>query len=69
MLVETILTGGAAESRLHELQNIHQLLRHNWKVHVRHISRSHNRVADHMAKISVASTSNMRIFDPAQFQC
>ncbi|MBA0794679.1 hypothetical protein Gohar_018987 [Gossypium harknessii] len=37
MLVKTILAGGASESKLQELRNIHQLLRHNWMVRIRHI--------------------------------
>ncbi|MBA0689488.1 hypothetical protein Goari_007216, partial [Gossypium aridum] len=36
LLVETLLTGGIANSRMTELRLIHQLLCQTWKARIRH---------------------------------
>ncbi|KAK5834266.1 hypothetical protein PVK06_018143 [Gossypium arboreum] len=60
LLVETILVGGAASSRMVELKFIHLLLNRNWKVHFRHIVRSQNKVTDQMTKCEF--NGNMGLF-------
>ncbi|KAK5840961.1 hypothetical protein PVK06_009869 [Gossypium arboreum] len=51
LLVEIILTGGAADSRLMELQLIHHVHIQSWEVRVRHIPLVQNTVANLLAKI------------------
>ncbi|MBA0858225.1 hypothetical protein Goshw_023115 [Gossypium schwendimanii] len=51
LVVETILAGGAVNSRMSELRIIHQLLSRDWRVRLRHISRDHNKVTDHMTRL------------------
>ncbi|MBA0612620.1 hypothetical protein Godav_013203, partial [Gossypium davidsonii] len=63
MRTETLLAGGTTSNRLQELRLIHQLLCRNWKVQIRHISRSPNKVVDHMAKIANDYSNNVKIFE------
>ncbi|MFQ6671096.1 hypothetical protein Gotur_035744 [Gossypium turneri] len=50
-----ILVGGASDSNMVELHLIHCLLNRNWKVLIRHILRSQNTVANHMAKCAATT--------------
>ncbi|KAK5834348.1 hypothetical protein PVK06_018225 [Gossypium arboreum] len=59
LLVELILAGGIANSKLGELRLIHYLLKRDWKVRFRHVSRSQNKVAGHMAKTASSGLSNV----------
>ncbi|MBA0682342.1 hypothetical protein Goari_024069, partial [Gossypium aridum] len=63
LLVETILVGGAADSNLTELRLIYRLLNRNWKVHIRHIPRTHNKVADHLAKCTATSFMKQQLIE------
>ncbi|MBA0583134.1 hypothetical protein Gorai_014005 [Gossypium raimondii] len=50
LLVELLLAGWHAYSRLVELRLVRQLLSRNWKVRIHHSLRSLNEMADHMEK-------------------
>ncbi|MBA0741961.1 hypothetical protein Gogos_015078, partial [Gossypium gossypioides] len=45
-----------------ELRLIHQLLGRDWRVRLRHISRDHNKVANHIAKLPNLYCNEMQIF-------
>ncbi|MBA0712875.1 hypothetical protein Golax_011947 [Gossypium laxum] len=62
LVVETILAGGAVNSRMSELRIIHQLLGRDWRVRLRHISRDHNRVTDHMTRLPSLYYNEVQIF-------
>lgn len=62
IVIEMILAGHAANSKLSELQLIHQLLDRNWRVHFRHIQRDQNKVADRMTKLSSLHYNEIQIF-------
>lgn len=51
LLVETILAGGAADSRRTELRWLHSMLIRSWKVCVRRIPRVQNTVVDQLTKL------------------
>ncbi|MBA0727201.1 hypothetical protein Golax_000215, partial [Gossypium laxum] len=50
ILVKIILVGEAFDSHLMELRAIHKMIQRNWGIHIRHIPRAHNAIADFMAK-------------------
>ncbi|MBA0625984.1 hypothetical protein Godav_003722 [Gossypium davidsonii] len=51
LLVETLLVGGATNSRMVELELIYGLLYRRWKVRIRYVPSAQNDVVDHMAKL------------------
>lgn len=51
LLVEIILAGGVAASGMVELWLLHDLMIHPWVVHLRHIPRVQNSVADASARL------------------
>ncbi|MBA0818742.1 hypothetical protein Gohar_019516, partial [Gossypium harknessii] len=51
LLVETLLVGGATNSRMVELELIYGLLYRRWKVRIRYVPSAQNEVVDHMAKL------------------
>lgn len=51
LVAETILPDGTTNNSMSELRLIHQFFSRNWRVHLRHIPRDHNKVADHIAKL------------------
>ncbi|MBA0732547.1 hypothetical protein Gogos_016629, partial [Gossypium gossypioides] len=61
LVIETILAGGAANSKISELHLIHQLLDCNWRVRLRYILRDHDKVVDHMAKLPSMNCNEMQI--------
>ncbi|KAH1089529.1 hypothetical protein J1N35_016786 [Gossypium stocksii] len=61
VLIESITPGCAADGNLVELRLLSQLLRRNWSVRLRHVRRTANRAADHMAKLAGA-VEQMRVF-------
>ncbi|KAG8484128.1 hypothetical protein CXB51_022942 [Gossypium anomalum] len=62
LVVETILAGGAANSRMSELCLIHQLLEHDWRVCFRYLPRDLNKIADHMAKLPSLYCNKVQIY-------
>ncbi|KAK5833904.1 hypothetical protein PVK06_017770 [Gossypium arboreum] len=63
LLVELLLVSGSIDSRMVELHLIHSILNHEWKVRIRHVSRSQNVVADHMARLAVSSPPSIVVFE------
>ncbi|MBA0674705.1 hypothetical protein Goari_016286, partial [Gossypium aridum] len=61
LVIETILAGGVANSKISELYLIHQLLGCNWRVRLRYILRDHDKVVDHMAKLPSMNCNEMQI--------
>lgn len=62
LLVDLLSLGGGVDSNLVEIRMLHQIIHHQWKVCVRYILRSINRIADKMVKLSNSSSHLLRIF-------
>ncbi|MFQ6665744.1 hypothetical protein Gotur_032368 [Gossypium turneri] len=62
LIVEAILTSGATNSRMSKLCLIHQFLGRDWRVHLRHISRGHDKVTNYMAKLPSLYCNEVQIF-------
>ncbi|KAK5772743.1 hypothetical protein PVK06_049037 [Gossypium arboreum] len=45
-----------------ELRAIHKMLHRNWKVHIRHVARAPNKVADFMAKYTATGFISIQVF-------
>ncbi|KAH1130708.1 hypothetical protein J1N35_002086 [Gossypium stocksii] len=63
LLVESLLAGGSINSRMVELRLIHGILNCEWKVRIRHVPRSQNAVADHMARLAISGPPSLVIFE------
>ncbi|KAK5845912.1 hypothetical protein PVK06_002155 [Gossypium arboreum] len=68
LLVELLLSNGGASSSLVELQLLHQVLLRKWEIHIRHIPRTFNGVADRMTKCADTCSSLIRLFYPHQLR-
>ncbi|MBA0547710.1 hypothetical protein Golob_018856 [Gossypium lobatum] len=63
LLIETIVKGGATDSQIMELRGIHQMVCRGWKVCFRHVPKTHNIVADHMAKVLATRFTKIQVFE------
>ncbi|XP_017632474.1 uncharacterized protein LOC108474958 [Gossypium arboreum] len=63
LLLETIVAGGAADSKMLELHFIHRMIPLNWKVCIRHIPKAHNAFTDHMAKVMATRFTKVQEFE------
>lgn len=62
LVVETILVGGAINSRMSNLRLIHHFLSRDWRVYFRHISIYHNEIIDRTTKIAYSNYNGKRVF-------
>ncbi|MBA0678932.1 hypothetical protein Goari_020249, partial [Gossypium aridum] len=62
LLVESVLMGGAASSKLVKLHLINAYLKRNWKTRIRHIPRSQKMAADRMAKYTYDNQFGLKLF-------
>ncbi|MBA0604061.1 hypothetical protein Godav_016751, partial [Gossypium davidsonii] len=63
LLIETIVKGGATDSQIMKLRRIHQMACRGWKVCFRHVPKTHNIVADHMAKVLATRFTEIQVFE------
>ncbi|KAH1130454.1 hypothetical protein J1N35_001832 [Gossypium stocksii] len=62
LLVELMLVGNSTASHIVELHAIHKILHRNWKVQIHHISKTHNEVADFIAKHVALRFISIQVF-------
>ncbi|KAK5818693.1 hypothetical protein PVK06_023637 [Gossypium arboreum] len=62
-LVETFVAGSANSNNLVELRLINGFLKQDWKIRIRHISRSQNMVVDRMAKCVYYNPLGLILFE------
>ncbi|KAK5786226.1 hypothetical protein PVK06_040858 [Gossypium arboreum] len=67
LLVESVLTGSAANCNLVELRLINVYLKRNWKTRIHHIRRSQNMAVDQMVKCTYDNQFGLKHYEDPQF--
>ncbi|MBA0757381.1 hypothetical protein Gotri_020484 [Gossypium trilobum] len=68
-LVETIVTGEAADNKMMKLRSIHRMINLSWKVCIRHIPSAHNVAVDQWLRLRLQDSQRSNCLNNHLVQC